>query len=239
MSFNQFLVEKEIDMKHFHNLANIWGDDGMIPVYRRVAKLHNELKEHYKIHNKEAIDNIRHYTHNGYERINGQLWDDHHSSLSHRLADHGKDVHLYNDTKHTIDNIQETLHRYKTPKPMSVYSSITKPLVPNESKIYHHAGFLSTSIDHMPLGTYTKGISKSSKNPDGSFIHEVHYHTLRIKVPKDHPGMYVDHFSENEGEKEFILPHGTNLKHIHTTLFTEKNKYKKTFRHYHTMSIVK
>jgi hypothetical protein len=115
------------------------------------------------------------------------------------------------------------MERHKTPHKLTVYSGIKYD--PGEkmdkNKIVHHPSYLSTSLDKFTA----KGFSNCTTNK----------HVLKIHVPKGHPGAYVDHFSENPGEKEFILPRNTKLKYRGTQVIGDrKGKILE-----HTMEIVK
>jgi hypothetical protein len=96
---------------------------------------------------------------------------------------------------------------------------------------------MSTSLSRSVAHRFIK--SNEIENDDSL---EFHHHMLHIHVPKGHPGAFVDGISENQKEKEFILPRGTNLKHKFTHTYLKKAKSlgdREAYYHIHHMDIVK
>jgi hypothetical protein len=183
--------------------------------------LHDELSKHYKIDQHFDISRpIKDYTDDSYG-VNNHLWK------RHKKLKMNEEEKSY---KQNIPKLDEAMERFKTPKSFTVHSGINYD--PTETKnsenVVHHPAYLSTSIRKdtaMGFGDLQKGNIK---------------HILSINVPKGHKGVYVGDHSELPGEREFILPRGTNLKHEKTTI--EKHKhliYKDGIEiHTHHMSIV-
>jgi hypothetical protein len=71
----------------------------------------------------------------------------------------------------------------------------------------------------------------------------IHLHTLKIKVPKNHPGAYVGGTNIGvESEREFILPRGTNMKHLGTKTTSKPSKRYLGYTehtHLHSMEVSK
>lgn len=60
----------------------------------------------------------------------------------------------------------------------------------------NHPGYLSTSL---------------SQNSARAFAQDKGGDILKIHLPKGHPGLYVSHLSNYEGEREFVLPRNTKM----------------------------
>ena len=196
--------------------------------YKKTNELHDSLKEHY---NKPSID-IPHintmYDYMGTESryINSHLWDEHRIKNGQYPEKRYISPYGNNRINENISSLDHTLSSYKTPHALTVYSGT--PHDPRELKdkndIVHHPAYLSTSLSkynaenfaNYRYSNYTyKGLSKPSDKGIIKSIH--HHHVLKIHVPEGHAGYYASTLSNSfRPEKEFILPRGTNLKHLRT-----------------------
>jgi len=214
------LLERVRNKKDYESLTNH---------YNQVNKLNDELTNHYTYNNEKHHHSLDKYSGKEYRIINGHLWNVHNKSENLLTATDRTNA------EHHIKNIDEAMNVHKTPKSFSVYSSIRHNFNPEENKVYHHPSFLSTSL--------SRGTAKFFEKPN--VIHkdtgaEFHHHMLHIHVPKDHPGAFLE--SVSPGEKEFILPRGTNLRHKHTHTYLKKGnspEEKDAYYHVHHMDIVK
>ena len=188
--------------------------------------VHNIIKKHY---DKEYEDKIAPDEKKAIEdyQIDSREVNDYHWKKNKKeniFSGIGK-KHIENVTK-GIDNV---MSKSKTPHKLHVYSgTIHDPRnIKNDEGIVHHPAFLSTTINENFGRQRAKSHAIRTGDAEG--------HMLKIHVPKDHPGIYVpsvnpDAVDTNEHEREFILPHGTNLKHIKTTI--EEGKKKKLNIHH-------
>ncbi len=188
-----------------------------------LKNLDSRLQSHYDFNDKNTLS-IQKYTGDHARHINHILWEKHkdnnYSTFSNNTDyDYGKD----------IQNIDHNLSSFKTPHKLSLYSG-TKRYDPrermNDKGILYHPAYLSTSINKRMALNFghkkTEWHNSGDKNEFGIF----HHHILKIHVPKDHPGAYIDHISRNKGEYEFLLPRGLNLKYRGTVpyRFTAKER---------------
>ena len=107
----------------------------------------------------------------------------------------------------------------------------------DSNDIVHHPAFLSTTA-YYPVALHRDINSKDEMNGDRN------HHILKIHVPKESPGAYVDHISKYPGEYEYLLPKGSNLKYHKTETKSEPyhnyllDKKCKTHTHIHHMELI-
>lgn len=172
--------------------------------------LNISLLKHYNFNSEAHETNLYHYSSDSMD-INNHLWN----------KNSGKEIPYEKESKEKIKGIDDALGSYKTPHEFHVYSGIqyNPKRRMDSNRVVNHPGYLSTSID--------KNVGRmSSVSPSNSSDK----HFLRIKVPKDHPGAYVESVSPYKDEKEFLLPRDTKMKHIRTS--TEMHKGNKYFLHH-------
>lgn len=119
----------------------------------KIRERGNNLENHYDNYGHEDKMAIRDFTGDGYKNLNHQLWLDHtspgcHKGYHHDLNDEGGKVGIFKKKMDEVTN----LHR--TPHQIDVYSGIKSHFKPQEGKIYHHPGFLSTSISKRLLQNF-------------------------------------------------------------------------------------
>jgi len=165
-----------------------------------IQHLHSSLRDHYHTFESHHLGEIHDYTLGSYG-VNSYQWDKHvgyQNTPSYSM--------LYDEKTKQLD---AALNHYKTPHKLTLYSGMKlDPRKRMDNGVLYHPAYLSTSL--------SKSIGKKfgyiGPNTEGASVH----HVLNIKVPKGHPGAYVEHVSLNKREHEFILPRGLKLKHIKT-----------------------
>ena len=193
--------------------------------------LHHDLTSHYKTEfNHDEKYALSRYT-DGSKKINGYHW------LKHKHPSH-EDLEQGHYTKH-LDSV---LSKTKTPKKIVLYSGTKHDPreIKNEENIVHHPAYLSASLSKRKSETFA--YVNQNKDIENKICNR---HLLKIHVPKDHPGAYVGGTDFSlPSEKEFILPRGTNLRHVRTEIkqvrtyrFGGLNDYK-IYNHLHHMEVV-
>ena len=175
--------------------------------------------EHYYGYSKEHEDTIAHYTNEGYLNLNHKLFL--HHNEPHYVLHKDEQPFGQGEMGKLRENMDEITTTHKTPHALDVYSGIKKHFTPKKGDVYHHPGFMSTSLNRNTANNFK--LQQGMYN-DKTERYDEHEHILHIRLPKGHPGAYVDHYSSNHGEKEFILPRGMNLKHIHTHTYMRPSK---------------
>jgi len=189
----------------------------------RQANLPDKLESHYNFDNLSAdeYEHIKDYTGANHHSINNALWE--HHMKAGNLPDRDNIHHPEHYRHNIMKNIDSVLNKFKTPESFSVYSGIKSDFKPEHNKEYEHPGYLSTSLDKHTAVSMAK---IHWHGPDYNQETPFDKHVLHIQVPKDHPGAYVNHISNHDEEKEFILPRGTKLKHVNTTTYKTYNYIK-------------
>ena len=146
--------------------------------------------------------------------------------LKHNFSEENRDY----TPELTISGMDNLVNQHKTPHKLDVYTGINEKharalqTAAENSKTSKfkmvHPAFLSTSIDKRIAHGFGSG-----------------EHVIHIKVPKGHPGAYVEKHSSLPGEKEFILPRGHVL-NIDKTPTTETWGVLKRKRHIWHATIV-
>lgn len=162
------------------------------------VSLHRRLTKHY-IFNPNEEETINRYT-NYSSNINNTLLDYHDKKYNPKQLE--KVVHL-----------DKILSSYDTPEDIIGYTGINGK---HQSYLKHlsrkctgdsflalHPAYLSTSLNRDMAETFADRTEHDASN--------FYVHLLKIKIPKGSSGVYADHISSREGEKEFILPRGLNI----------------------------
>ncbi len=143
-----------------------------------------------------------------------------------------------NDVEELTNHLDLALKKTKSPHKIVVYSGTRHDPREhmNENKIVNHPAYVSTSLDKDRAQSF----SEKNKTIDGE-NETIHQHILKIHVPKKSDGMYVEHNFGLRGEKEFILPRNTKLRHIKTEtkegVHEDYSDYK-SHTHLHHMEVV-
>lgn len=141
----------------------------------------------------EKLANHYNYTPEHHETMKDYTDDS--RDINEHLWNKGSDSHL----NHKVNKIDEVMKAHKTPHAMTVYSGVEHD--PGETA--HHPAYISTSLDHEVAKGFANGSRGGAK------------HILAIHVPEGHSGAYVGHTSHVPAEREFVMPHGLNLKRSH------------------------
>jgi hypothetical protein len=205
-------------------------------------ELEHRLGKHYL--EKDQGDAVMRYK-GGSKIVNQTLWHSHKGTLTvHDNNDEWQDIskgHIEKDrherVQKDIGQMDANLASHKTPESFHVYSGTPHDprKIMNSEGIVHHPAYLSTSTRHSVADSF------ATKRFNDDFHSRMDNHVMKINVPKDHPGMYVGHNNSMGGEHEFILPRGTNLKHVKTETNSRLhgNGVDTVHDHVHHMEIVK
>ena len=172
----------------------------------KLNKHYDDLDNHHDVLHKFTSDS---------RDVNSYLWNRHKDPKE-----------LHNESiEHKVHRLDSAVNHHHTPEDMVVWSkSKHDPRhIKNVDDIVHHPAYLSTSIKKSVAEQHFQGRNK--------VVHDgiTHHHVYRIEVPKGHPGVYIpDHHSVDFRAKEFVLPRGTNMKHIKTETVEDGAT------HYHT-----
>lgn len=168
--------------------ANIFTNLKQKQFQKGVVEAHEALSKEYEYSDKDK-ETLGQYTSN----LNG---------LNHVMTDKKP---LTKDESTMVDKLSKILNKHKTKNPMVVYSGISKNhhkvLMDSDGSPIHHHAFISTSIN--------PNIARGFAEKSGGHIVELH-------IPEGIPSAYVSHISEHDGERELILPRGTNIKIDHS-----------------------
>ena len=164
--------------------------------------LHKSLTHHYHKRSKLGFFEkmaVQNYTNNS-SSINSHLWEN--KGGSHDEP-YGAD----------LEDMDKVLHGHKTPHDLTVYSGLNAaPNISKTTKIYHHPAYLSTSLSHQTASGFANSIYGKHRDTPTSSSQTVHKHTLRIHVPKGHPGFVPGPLSVYPEEREVLLPRGLKLR---------------------------
>jgi hypothetical protein len=109
---------------------------------------------------------------------------------------------------HTTSALDTAVNRNSLSHDLHLYSGVK--FNPGHEAAKHPEGHV-----HLPAFTSTT-LDKSEARWFSRADDAGHEHILHIHAHAGTKGKYVDHISENDGEKEFILPRNTTLK-VHPT----------------------
>ena len=197
-------------------------------------ELNESLKNHYKGVKSLAA---KEYQEGGSSNMNKTLWAIHNNNKAIK--------YISQDVATHAPELQKTLLSQKTPHDLHVWSGT--PIDPRQIKdkdnVVHHPAFLSTSLREGVAVNFARKRAKTYSSKGNDIIYK--NHLLKIHVPEGHPGLYMgNHNPDNYGsyEKEFILPAGTNLKHIKTETFNhdslERDYFARHVFHVHHMEVM-
>lgn len=226
IGFKQYIKENHEEI--FHDTYN--HDISNAPHDVKIQQLHKQLSIHYgkplRMDHNESLN--KYFNSAGAEEINNKLWSHYKSKTNETKNNIEKDPY--------IKPLDAHLDGHKTPSAFTVWSGSRHDPRDwmNKEGIVHHPGYLSTSL-HPGVARRFSNYSIDNygvKNPN----------ILKINIPKNHPGSYIGHISYHDGEKEFLLPRGTNLRHVKTDYvkpaYHTPGYDKKMFYKVHTMEPV-
>lgn len=171
-----------------------------------VEQLRQSLIEHYKNgYTSSEKKSIKAYT--GEESINEYI----HTVIHKDKPLIRMSSHLKLDTKKDeydshIKNLDSVLKKKKTPHTMHVYAATWFDPTTHPNNTYHSKGYMSTSISKKAAKSFARG-RETGRKPTK--------HIIRIQIPKDSHGAYVESHAHPEYsyQKEFMLPRGTTMKY--------------------------
>jgi hypothetical protein len=151
---------------------------------------HGELSANYppEKYSEDELDAIKFFTENG-PQVNQSL-----AALPAGIE--AQDIQPTgpgDNTPQVIASLDNALNKSKTPANILTYSALPGDMQIKPGDAFSFKGYRSTSID---LGAVLGSIQ-------GNKI------VLQTLVPKGAKGMYVDDYSANPGEAEFIVPRGS------------------------------
>ena len=157
---------------------------------QNVQQSHQELSGAYKPekYSEDELDAIKMFTENS-SAINGSL-----ANLPAGIE--AKDIQPTgpgDNTPQVIASLDSALDKSKAPSNILTYSILPTDMEIKPGNAFSFKGYRSTSID---LGAVL-ATAEGSKT------------VLQTLVPKGTKGMYVDDYSANPGEAEFIVPRGS------------------------------
>ena len=205
-------------------LESNWNDEN--DSKKKLNPLHEKLIDHYHGFDEYQRNAIESYTDSS-RSLNNYHWERHKNPAKE----------AYSGFENRTQNLDGALHKHRTPHKLTVYSGtqIDPRDMKDEKNMVHHPAYLSTSLNKHSASFFAP---LKSLDADGE---KYTRHIMKIHVPKGHPGAYVDHISMNQGEREFILPRGTNLKYKGTQSLKDPNGYEneKYYIHEHHFEVMK
>lgn len=146
-----------------------------------VDQLHAQLADRYQ------------YQSNDEKVLQGLTKDS--KDLNRHLHQQYRDHKRIPDLKRTRQ-LDAAIERYRTPVAFNVYYGASHEV---QSGIYHHAGYLHTSLSlEMAIGFANVNTTRWD-DVDGVMIE--HHHLIKIRVPQGHHGAYVGHLSQSQSAK--------------------------------------
>lgn len=157
---------------------------------KELTAAHDVMSKNTKPLSSEELSTAKQYTDhlNQYKR-KGVTLNEH--------LHHG--IELDESQKEFVGKMDGLLGSHRLHDDAVVYTGTSKKhaeLLRKHSEV-NHPGYLSTSL---------------SQNSARAFAQDKGGDILKIHLPKGHPGLYVSHLSNYEGEREFVLPRNTKIK---------------------------
>jgi hypothetical protein len=172
-----------------------------------IEQMQNYLVDYYKPENfkDEELSAIEDYTAESFYDVNQKLY-----TLPTGIK--AKDIQPeteYDDLPQLIGNLDSSLEKMKTPVEFLSYVGLgtnynITDFVPG--KVFGFKGYRSTTINPNIALNYNSRVNKD--------LHRKQTVMLQIRIPKGSKGLFVEDFSANPGESEFLLPRGSKVKVI-------------------------
>ena len=228
-------------MKKLNDILEAW-ETSKEPSHNDMVKTRKKYEEIIKNYPEEGENNagIKNAYSLSSRDLNSYHWDNHQGK---KYDDkYTKEEHY----KENTESMDKAIYADRAPHPIQVYSGTRHDPreIKNEKGIVHHPAYLSVSHSRDIAENFAKRNSYIDKSTEedkekyGPNIRVYHRHLLKFTIPKGHPAAVI-----NRGEQEFVLPRGTNLKHVKTDIqsHTEEKYGLKHFyhNHIHHMKIVK
>lgn len=155
-----------------------------------VQQAHGELSASYppEKYSEDELDAIKFFTENG-AQVNQSL-----AALPAGIeAQDMQPTGPGDNTPQIVASLDNALNKSKAPSNILTYSVLPSDMQIKPGDAFSFKGYRSTSID---LGTVLASIQGNKT-------------VLQTLVPKGTKGMYVDDYSANPGEAEFVVPRGS------------------------------
>lgn len=162
-----------------------------------VAKLMNTyMPEDYS---EEELDAIKQFTDTGYYNVNSLL----NSLPPNIMTKQIQPTSLSDNSPQIIQALDTALARNKLPKEIVGYATLSSDvdsgsIAPNSMVLFK--GYRSTTLDISTI------LNKFTEDGNGGGV------VFQILMPKGSGGMYLDDFSSNPGESEYLLPRSSTIK---------------------------
>jgi len=170
-----------------------------------IEQMQNYLVDYYKPEKftEQELAAVEDYTAESFYDINQKLY-----SLPTGIK--AKEIQPeteYDTTPQEIANLDSALDKMKTPVEFLSYVGLgTKYDITNfvPGKTFSFKGYRSTTINPNIALNYNSRVNKDLQRKQTVM--------LQIRVPKGSKGLFVEDFSANPGESEFLLPRGSKVK---------------------------
>lgn len=213
--------------------------EGETPDREQTAELEDTLGKHYGNFPKERSDelqSISNYTGSAHYQINKHLLG--FESYSNIGENYRRD----------IDNLKTTMGRYTTPRSFKVMTGVkidpsTLPTFANTIHFVNPA-FTSTSVRYNVAYSFAR--RKPILDKDGYEIHSIPHrratyyneasqrHILHLTIPEGAHGMYVQPYTQNTGEYEFLMHPEAKFKLWHKPSVFRSHRYpSEVVNHWH------
>jgi hypothetical protein len=170
-----------------------------------LENIHNAMANYYAADNytPEELQAIQEYTGTDYFDINEKLY----SLPTDTKADQIQPEYDGDPIPDQVKNLDNALNKMKAPYDILVYVGLgTEYDITNfvPGKSFKFKGYRSTTLNPNIALNYNSRVNKTASRQQTVM--------LQIKVKKSSKGMFVDDFSANSGESEYLLPRGSKIK---------------------------
>jgi hypothetical protein len=171
----------------------------------QIEQVHTYLSSYYKpeSYTEDELDAIQEFTGPGYLDINEKLYSLPTGIKANKIEPEfdGDEIPAH------VAALDTALNKTKCPVETLVYVGLgpeydITQFVPGKS--FSFKGFRSTTLNPNIALNYNSRVNKTAQRQQTVM--------LQIKVKKGSKGMFVDDFSANPGESEYLLPRGSKVK---------------------------
>ena len=170
-----------------------------------LENVHNDLANYYAAekYTPEELQAVQEYTGTDYMDINEKLY----SLPTGIKGDQIEPEYDGDPIPDQVVNLDSALNKMKAPYDIMVYVGLgteydITQFVPG--KAFRFKGYRSTTLNPNIALNYNSRVNKTASRQQTVM--------LQIKVKKGSKGMFVDDFSANAGESEYLLPRGSKVK---------------------------
>jgi hypothetical protein len=175
---------------------------GLMP---EIDQHNSDLTKYYvpETYTEDELDAVESYTGNDFLEMNDKLY-----SLPTGIpAEKIQPEFDGDDVPDRIADLDSALERVRSPKDFITYTGLSTELSAEDfipGKKFRFKGYRSTSINPNIALNYNSRVNKDLQRKQTVM--------LQIRVPKGSNGLFVEDFSANPGESEFLLPRGSKVK---------------------------